>query len=522
MPDTPPFRNQPLTDFSQTESRTRMEEALRQVRRQLGQEYGLLIGGEKIICEEKFSSLNPSRKQEVVGVFQKGTTDLADRAIEAAQAAFAGWSSTPTRERAEALLRVSGLMQQRRLELASWMVVEVGKSWVEADADVAEAIDFAEYYAQQMLRLAGPQSLVQIESEENELCYIPLGVGVVISPWNFPLAILAGMTLATVVAGNTAVVKPSSDSPTIAAKLMEIFDQAGVPKGVVNFLTGSGSQIGDSIVGHRKTRFIAFTGSKQVGLRINELAAQPQTDQIWIKRVIAEMGGKDAIVVDSDADLQEAAAGVSQAAFGYQGQKCSACSRAIIVADVYEPFLDLLREKTFSLVREGSVEQADVNFGPVINERAQRSILEYIRIGKQEGRLVLGGEAGSPEGFFIRPTIFADIQAGDRLAQEEIFGPVLAVIPAQDYDSALQIANDSEYGLTGSVYSRDQAKLEKAKREFHVGNLYLNRKCTGALVGVHPFGGFNMSGTNSKAGGPDYLLLFTQAKAISRDRRTPV
>ncbi len=522
MPDSPPFRNQPLTDFSKTESLSQMEAALRKVRQQLGKEYALLFGGEKIHCEEKFSSLNPSRKQEVVGIFQKSTRELADRAIGAAEAAFADWSRTPARERADALLRVSGLLQERRLELASWMVIEVGKSWVEADADVAEAIDFSEYYAREMLRLAGPQSLVQIDSEESELQYIPLGVGVVIPPWNFPLAILAGMTFATVVAGNTVVVKPSSDSPTIAAKLIEIFERAGFPKGVVNFLTGSGAQIGDHIIGHRKTRFVAFTGSKQVGLRINKLAARPQAGQIWIKRVIAEMGGKNAIVIDSDADLEEAATGVVFAAFGYQGQKCSACSRAIVVRDVYEPFLDLLREKTLSLIREGNVEQADINFGPVINERAQRSILDYIRIGKQEGRLLLGGDAGSPEGFFIRPTILADIEARDRIAQEEIFGPVLAVIRAQDYDSALQIANDSEYGLTGSVYSRDRAKLEKAKREFHVGNLYLNRKCTGALVGVHPFGGFNMSGTNSKAGGPDYLLLFTQAKAISRNRRTPI
>ena len=400
MLDWPPFRNQPLTDFSQPEARSRMRAALNRVRGELGKEYPLLIGGEQIRAEEKFSSLNPSRKQQVVGVFQKGTIESVDRAMEAAGTAFRHWSRVSAAARAQALLKVSQLMQQRRWELASWMVIEVGKSWVEADADVAEAIDFAEYYSREMLRLAGPQSLVQIESEENELQYIPLGVGVVIPPWNFPLAILAGMTFATVVTGNTAIVKPSSDSPTIAAKLTEIFQEAGFPDGVVNFLTGSGAQVGDYIVRHPGTRFIAFTGSKQVGLRINELAARPQPGQIWIKRTIAEMGGKDAIVVDSEADLETAATGVVFSAFGYQGQKCSACSRAIVVESrSMTTFLEKLREKsTRTSIRgrqcRGGGSQLS---GPVINQKAMpNSIQRWItsKSGEKEGSPVDGGRSG--------------------------------------------------------------------------------------------------------------------------------
>jgi 1-pyrroline-5-carboxylate dehydrogenase len=459
--------------------------------------------------------LNPSRREEVVGIFQKGTAQLAEQAIEAADGAFPAWSRRPAPERVEFMLKVSRIMKERRFELAAWMVIEVGKSWVEADADVAEAIDFCEFYSREMLRLAAPPSLVEIESEENALEYIPLGVGVIIPPWNFPLAILGGMTFAALVSGNTVIMKPSSDSPAIAAKLMEIFQEGGFPPGVVNLLTGSGAEIGDALVQHPRTRFVSFTGSKEVGLGINELAAKHQAGQIWIKRVVAEMGGKDAIVVDSEADLDDAATGVVAAAFGYQGQKCSACSRAIVVEAVYDELLEKIVEKTGAMIVEGNVEEADVNFGPVINERAQESIQRYIQVGKKEGRLVLGGGEGNSEGFFVPPTIIADIDSKATIAQEEIFGPVLAVIKAADYDEAIQVANDTEYGLTGAVYTQNPSKIDKAKREFHVGNLYINRKCTGALVGVHPFGGFNMSGTDSKAGGPDYLLLFTQAKSIA-------
>jgi 1-pyrroline-5-carboxylate dehydrogenase len=393
------------------------------------------------------------------------------------------------------------------------MVYEVGKSWAEADADVAEAIDFAEFYAREMLRLAPPQPLTPVPGERNFLRYIPLGVGVVIPPWNFPLAILVGMTLASIVAGNTVVLKPSSDSPTIGYKFFEALEEAGMPPGVVNFLPGPGSSVGDVLVGHPRTRFVAFTGSKQVGLGINELAAKTVPGQLWVKRVIAEMGGKDSIVVDAETDLDAAVEGVAASAFGYQGQKCSACSRAIVVESVYDSFLEKLKRRV-EQIKVGPPADPVTYMGPVINGRAKQSILEYIEIGKREGRLVAGGESSGP-GYFVQPTVIADVPAKGRIAQEEIFGPVLAVIKARDFDDALEIANNTEYGLTGAVYTKDRKKLEKAAENFFVGNLYLNRKCTGALVGGHPFGGFNMSGTDSKAGGRDYLLLFTQAKTVT-------
>lgn len=509
------FQNLPLTDFSQPENQQAMASAIDSVRGQLGREYEIVIGGERVRCQEQFQSLNPSRKDEVVGVFQKGTATLVDQAISVADGVFPLWSRTPVEERVEYLLRVSRIVRERRLELAAWMVIEVGKSWVEGDADVAEAVDFLEFYAREMLRLATSHDLVEIDSEDNALRYIGLGVGVIIPPWNFPLAILGGMTFAAVVAGNTVVIKPSSDSPAIASMLMDIVQEAEFPAGVVNLLTGSGEEIGDALVQHPRTRFVSFTGSKKVGLRINELAAVPQAGQIWIKRVVAEMGGKDSIIVDSETNLEEAAAGVVASAFGYQGQKCSACSRAIVVERGYDEFLEKLQEKTRTTIVEGSVEQAGVNFGPVINQRAMESIQGYIEVGKKEGRLLAGGEAGSSEGYFIHPTIIVDVPPDATIAQEEIFGPVLAVIKASDFDDAMGIANNTEYGLTGAVYTDNRSKIDKAKNEFHVGNLYINRQCTGALVGVHPFGGFNMSGTDSKAGGPDHLLLFTQAKTVS-------
>lgn len=514
----PPFKNFPMTDFSQAENRSAMQAALEKVRSRMGREYDIVIGGEKIRTEKKFHSYNPSKSQEVVGTFQSGDAELAGRAVAAAEEAFASWSRTPAEERVGYVLEVSKRMQERRFELMAWMVIEVGKSWAEADGDVAEAIDFLEYYCREMIRLDGPARLVPHPQEDNEMRYIPLGVGVVIPPWNFPLAILAGMTFATIVAGNTAVVKPSSDSPAIAAQLVQLAEEAGLPPGVFNFLTGGGGSAGEPLVVHPRTRVISFTGSMDVGLRINELAAKTQPGQIWIKRVVAEMGGKDSIIVDDEADLDAAAEGVVRSSFGYQGQKCSACSRAIVVQAVYDSFLQKLADAAARLVQEGDVQDGDVNFGPVINRGAQESILNYIEVGKKEGRLFLGGEAGSPEGYFVRPTIIADVDPQATISQEEIFGPVLAVIKAKDFDDALEVANNTIYGLTGAIYSRNEEKLARARKEFHVGNLYLNRGCTGALVGIHPFGGFNMSGTDSKAGGPDYLLLYTQAKSVSRKR----
>lgn len=491
-----------------------MEAALKEVRKELGREYDLVIGGERHKTGDKLLSYNPSRPDQVIGTFSKADAAVAGQAVRAAEDAGRAWRHVPAEKRAELLLETSRILRERKYYYAAWMVYEVGKSWPEADADVAEAIDFAEFYAREMLRLAGPQPLTPVAGEKNYLRYIPLGVGIVIPPWNFPLAIMAGMTLAAVVAGNTVVLKPSSDAPAIAYKFLQALEDAGMPPGVVNFLPGSGAAVGDVLVGDARTRFVAFTGSKQVGLHINELAARTRPGQIWVKRVVAEMGGKDSIVVDSEADLDAAVEGIVDSAFGFQGQKCSACSRAIVVDAVYELFLEKLKKRVEQITM-GPPERPENYLGPVINASAKRSILQYIEVGKKEGRLVAGGGEAEAAGYFIEPTIIADVPPTARIAQEEIFGPVLAVIRAANFDEAIAIANNTEYGLTGAVYTRDRHKLEAATEDFFVGNLYFNRKCTGALVGGHPFGGFNMSGTDSKAGGRDYLLLFMQAKVVS-------
>ncbi len=509
------FKNEPLCDFKGNPKQIQaMKEAVEEVRKELGQEYDLVIGGQRIKTQEKFSSYNPAQKDEVVGGFSKGNAELAERAILTADETFRTWGRSPAEARVELLLATAKILRDRKFYYAAWLVFEVGKSWAEADADVAESIDFCEYYSREMLRLANPQPLTPVPGEKNFLRYIPLGVGVVIPPWNFPLAIMAGMTGASIVTGNTVVLKPSSDSPTIAYKFIEVLEQAGMPPGVVNFVPGPGGAVGNVLVSHPRTRFIAFTGSKPVGLGINELAARHVPGQIWVKRVVAEMGGKDSIVVDSEADLDAAAEGVTASAFGFQGQKCSACSRAIVVESVYDTFLQKLKV-CVEKIKVGPPDDPATYMGPVINAAAKKSILEYIATGKEEGRVITGGGQSSGPGHFIQPTVIADVSPQSRIAQEEIFGPVLAVIKAKNFDEALEIANNTEFGLTGAVYTKDRLKLEKAMVEFHAGNLYLNRKCTGALVGAHPFGGFNMSGTDSKAGGPDYLLLFTQAKTIA-------
>ena len=509
------FRNEPFTDFSREENAQAMRDAIAKVQSELGREYPLVIGGEQLKTESKLESINPANRTQVVGRFQKATKELANRAVESAFEAFQTWKNTRPSERADLLFRVAELLRKRKHEMSAWMIHEVAKSWAEADGDTAEAIDFCEFYGREMLRYASPPALTKLPGEDNRLEYIPLGVGAVIPPWNFPLAIMAGMTAASIVTGNTVVLKPSSDAPTIAYKFYKLLEEAGLPPGVVNFMTGSGAEVGDVIVDHPKTRYVAFTGSKEVGLRINERAAKVNDGQIWIKRVVAEMGGKDAIIVADDADLEDAATGVVQSAFGFQGQKCSACSRAIIDAKVYEPMLEKIAEKT-QKIKVGNPVDSTTNMSAVVNEKAFKSINAYIEKGRAEGgRLVAGGGSDGEQGFFIEPTVIADVNPQSTIEQEEIFGPVLAVIKANDFDDALKIANDTQFGLTGAVYSADEDRLERARREFHVGNLYLNRKCTGALVGVHPFGGFNMSGTDSKAGGHDYLLLFMQAKSIA-------
>jgi len=511
----PDFKNEPLSDFKNNLAhRRRMEYALDEILDELGREHDLVIGGERIKTQDKLYSYNPSRPDKVVGVFSQANTALADRAVRCADEAFKSWSRTPVQKRVDLLLKTSKILLDRKYYYEARLVYEVGKTWPEADADVAEAIDFIEYYARAMLRLAGPQPLTPVAGEKNHLRYIPLGVGIVIPPWNFPLAILVGMTMASIVTGNTVVMKPSSDAPAIAYKFLEALEEAGMPPGVVNFLPCPGGVVGDTLVGHPRTRFVAFTGSKEVGLHINECAAKTAPGQIWVKRVIAEMGGKDSIVVDSDADLDEAVEGVVASAFGYQGQKCSACSRAIVVGPVYDVFLEKLRQRV-EQITVGPAERPENYMGPVINAKAKKSILQYIEVGKTEGRLITGGGESAGAGHLIQPTVIADVPPTGRIAQEEIFGPVLAVIRAGSFEEALAIANNTEYGLTGSVYTKDRRKMDRATEEFFVGNLYLNRKCTGALVGAHPFGGFNMSGTDSKAGGHDYLLLFTQAKTVA-------
>lgn len=510
------FRNEPYTDFSVPANRAAMEAALAKVRSEFGREYQLRIGGQWTATGDKLVSVNPSNPKEVVGIHHKATPELAARAVESASTAFPDWGRTPASGRVRMLLDAARILRSRKYEFDAWLVYEAGKTWPEAEADVSEAIDFCEYYAREMRRLAGPQKVSQLPGEKDEMIYIPLGVGVVIPPWNFPLAILVGMTVASLVTGNTTIVKPSSETPTIAAKFGEVLLEAGFPESSFTILAGSGAAVGDVLVQHPKTRFVAFTGSRDVGLRINELAAKHQPGQIWIKRVIAEMGGKDAIVVDASADLDKAADGVLASAFGYSGQKCSACSRAIVDAKVYNQFVEKLAAKAKAL-KVGASDDPSNYMGPVISEGARKSILQYIETGKKEGRLVAGGEtARAPgTGYFVPPTIIADVDSKARVFQEEIFGPVLAVTRAKDFEDALALANDSQYGLTGAVYSNDPAHLEQARERFHVGNLYFNRKCTGAMVGAHPFGGFNMSGTDSKAGGPDYLLLFLQAKSVA-------
>jgi 1-pyrroline-5-carboxylate dehydrogenase len=507
-----PFVSEPFFDFRNEDNVRKMRATLAKVRGQLGREYDLIIGGKRIKTADKIKSLNPAKPSEIVGIHQKAGKEHVESAMKAALAAFESWRQTSVEERASLLFRVGDLLRARKMEFMAWMVFEVSKNWAEADGDVSETLDFCEFYSREALRLAKTQAPIQLPGERDTLTYIPLGVGAVIPPWNFPCAIMAGMTLASIVSGNTVILKPSSDSPTIAAKFVELLEEAGMPEGVVNFCPGAGASFGDAIVAHPKTRYVAFTGSREVGLHINRTAAMQAPGQLWIKRTILEMGGKDAMIVDADADIDAAVEGTAQAAFGFQGQKCSACSRVIVDERIYDKFLEQLKARVEKIVVGDAAE--NTNMGAVINEGSLKTILEYIEQGKKDGRVITGGERSPGEGYFIKPTVIADIQPKSKLEQEEIFGPVLAVVKSRGFDHALEIANDTEFGLTGAVYTSSRDKIERAIRDFHVGNLYINRKCTGAMVGAHPFGGFNMSGTDSKSGGPDYLYLFTQAKAV--------
>ncbi len=510
----PEFKNEPLTDFSVESNRKAFAAALEKIEGRLPIDGKNRIGGQAVGASSEFLSINPCKKTQVIGRFPEGTREDAERAVEAAAQAFKSWSRTSPQERWNLLLRIASILRNRKHEFSAMMVLEESKAWAEADADTAEAIDFCEFYAREMERLSQPQPLTPYPGEKNELEFLPLGVCAVIPPWNFPLAILTGMTTAALVTGNTVVLKPSSDAPAIATMFVEAAEEAGIPPGVLNFVTGAGSTVGSALVEHPKARMIAFTGSRDVGVEISKKAGRVANGQIWIKRAILEMGGKDFILVDETADLEEAARGVVTSAFGFQGQKCSACSRLIVHEKVHDELLAKIVEKTKAL-QVGDVREPNNIVGAVINERAQKKILEYVETGKKEGKVIVGGAPGPGDGFFVMPTIVDGVKPGARLAREEIFGPVLAVLKVKDFDEGIAVANDTEYGLTGSLYSRDSGRLERGKRELFCGNLYLNRKCTGALVGVHPFGGFNMSGTDSKAGGREYLYLFTQAKAIS-------
>lgn len=513
----PPFANEPFTDFALEENKQAMKTSIAKVRKEFGQSYPLIIGGKSIHTEHQIVSINPGKLDETIGQVGKASIELAEQAMQTALASFESWKKAAPAERASYLFKAADKMRQRKHEFSAWMVLEAGKNWAEADADTAEAIDFLEFYGREMIRLSQTslhQPLVKLEGEDNRLTYIPLGVGMIIPPWNFPLAICCGMTAAAIVSGNTVILKPASATPVIAYKFVELMKEVGLPDGVINYLPGSGAEVGDYLTGHPKTRFVSFTGSKEVGLRINRLAAETQKGQIWIKRVIAEMGGKDGIVVDETADLDDAAAGIVSSAFGFQGQKCSAGSRAIIVESVYDKIVSKVVERTKQLVVGLPEHNAPV--GPVIDSSSYKKILSYIEIGKKEGNLLAGGDKADGNGYYIQPTVFADLEGKARIMQEEIFGPVLAIAKAKDWQEAIRMYNDTEFGLTGSFYSRDESRIEEALVTMHCGNLYINRKCTGALVGAQPFGGFNMSGTDSKAGGYDYLLLFTQAKTTSR------
>jgi RHH-type proline utilization regulon transcriptional repressor/proline dehydrogenase/delta 1-pyrroline-5-carboxylate dehydrogenase len=515
--DVRPFANEPLTDFSREAGRQAMRRALDEVAGQLGGSYPILINNRPVTSPATIDSVNPGRFRQVVGRCSAAAPAQAVQAVEAAQAAFPGWRDTPARQRAEYLFRAAEVMRRRRFELTAWEVYECGKQWREADADVAEAIDYCDYYGREMLRLAVPRRR-DVAGEENEYFFEPRGVTVVIAPWNFPLAILCGMTSAALVAGNTVVMKPAEQSPVIAAKLMEIFQEVGLPAGVANYLPGNGEEIGPALVGHRDVAMIAFTGSRNVGILINQQAAQMAPGQDHIKRVLAEMGGKNAAIVDEDADLDEAVHGVAASAFGYQGQKCSACARAVVLEPAYNAFLTRLIEATRSL-KVGPAEDPGNFVGPLIDKDAYQRVLNYIEIGKQEARLACACDAGAlaQEGYYVAPHVFADVPEQSRIAQEEIFGPVLSVMRARDLDQALAVANGTAYALTGGFYSRSPQNIARVRREFRVGNLYINRKITGALVDRQPFGGFKLSGIGSKAGGPDYLLQFLQPRVITEN-----
>lgn len=508
------YKHEPFTDFSIKENRDTFLEGLKTVEGYLGGDFPLVINGHHVITEEKITVVNPANHSEVLGKMSMASQEIAEEAMEIADQTFNMWKRVKPEVRADVLFKAAAIVRRRKMEFSALLTKEAGKPWNEADADTAEAIDFLEYYGRQMLRLKDGMPVESRPGEFNRFDYIPLGIGVVISPWNFAFAIMAGTTAAALVTGNTVLLKPASTTPIVAYKFVEVLEEAGLPAGVVNFVPGSSRDIGDFLVDHPRTRFISFTGSRDVGKRIYERAAVVNEGQIWLKRVIAEMGGKDTIVVDKEADLELAADSIVKSAFGFSGQKCSACSRAVIHEDVYDQVVEMVKEKTEGLTYGDPADQNNFT-GPVIDQSSYDKVMSYIEIGKEEGRLIAGGVGDDSKGFFVAPTVFADLDPEARLMQEEIFGPVVALCKAPTFDDAIEIANNTEYGLTGAVITNNRLHLEQAREDFHVGNLYFNRGCTGAIVGYQPFGGFNMSGTDSKAGGPDYLQLHMQGKTTS-------
>ncbi len=509
-----PFKNEPFTDFNDPKNKEAFELALEKIKGEFGRHWDLLIDGERIKTEKKIESIDPANPSAVVGSVGKATKEIAEKAVNSAYEVFNDyWRWTEPDFRGRILLKAAKLLRDRKHEFSAAMVYEESKNWAEADGDTSEAIDFLEFYGREMMRLGPAQPVVPYPGEENNLYYIPLGPIVVIPPWNFPLAIMAGMTTAALVTGNTVILKPASTAPVVAARFIDLLLEAGLPENIVNFCPGSGGEVGDTLVGHPKTRAIAFTGSKEVGLHIHELAAKTAPGQVWIKRTILEMGGKDAQIVDATADPDYAAEQAVMAAFGFQGQKCSACSRLIIEAPLY----DTVVKKVTDLAKKLVVDHPsnNPNLGAVIDAAAFEKIKEYIEFAKEDGGKLECGGGTKDGGYYVEPTVFSNVKENDRIAQEEIFGPVLACIKADDFEHAIEIFNGTEFGLTGGLISNDRARLERARKELHSGNLYLNRKITGALVGVQPFGGFNMSGTDSKAGGQDYLMLFMQGKSVT-------
>jgi len=516
MPALATFKNETFTDYSDPKNVAAMEAAIAAARAQFGAEYPIIVAGERITTGDWITSVDPADHKKVVGRVAAATKELAVKAVDSAYEKFDWWKHFCPKARGRILLKAAAIMRRRKHEVNATMVLEAGKNWLEADGDTSEAIDFLDFYGREIFRYSQVQDVTPCPGEENEVTYIPIGPCVAIPPWNFPVAILTGLTTAPLAAGNTVVLKPASVTPVLGALVTEILEEASLPEGVLQFLPGAGSKVGDTIVTHPKTRLIAFTGSMEIGLRINELAAKPQPRQIWIKRVIAEMGGKDCIVVDKDCNIQNAIDAIFVSAFGFQGQKCSACSRAILHKDIHDKVVAGVVEKAKWILdgRIGHPADKNIYLGPVSSAQAFKTIKEYIEVGKREAKLVVGGGCDDSVGYFIEPTIFTEVDIKARISQEEIFGPVLSVIKCDNFADGIAKANDSIYGLTGAAFTNNRENLEYARKNFHVGNMYLNRKCTGALVDVQPFGGFNMSGTDSKAGGRDYLFLFMQAKTV--------